>query len=192
MSSLDRADRRLLRRELHRSRSAPAVVVLVVIAIVSAWFAVECALRLLDRPALLARPGAVIDGAVAAVQDPTDLVVAIGAAALLLGLVLVVLALSPGRRSRHVLDDDRVLVIAEDAVIASALARTARTAAALGPDRAQAWVARRRAQVRLVPTAGVEVPETEVRTAVGDAVEHLRIQPPVRVSVSRSAQEKIA
>lgn len=185
----ERADRRIVRRALHRSRSVPAVIVLLALAVVAGWFAVECALALLDRPALLARPGAVVDLLTAPEPGTVTTVVAVTAA--VAGLVAVVLALSPGRHARHAIAAERVMVVADDGVIAGALARTARTTAALGPDRAQAWVSRRRAQVRVTPTAGVAVPVAEIERAVGAQVQAWSVTPPVQVAVSTTSTERL-
>lgn len=184
-----RADRRLVRRALHRSRSIPAALVLLVVAVVAGWFAVECALALLDRPALLARPGAVAD--LLAAPGPGTVTTAVAVVAGVAGLAAVALAVSPGRHARHAITAERVLVVTDDAVLAGALARTARTAAALGPDRARAWVSRRRAQVRVTPTAGVTVPIAEVRRAIGAQVDELGVTPPVRVAVSAATAERL-
>lgn len=195
MSTPASGDRRLLRRELHRSRSVPAVLVLTVVIAAAAWFAVECALRLLGRDALLARPGAIVDAAVEILTDPgpwwTWLYVAAGVTAVL-AVVLGWLAIAPGRRSRHVLDDERLLVVADDTVLAAALARTARTSARLGPDRTQAWVAKRTAKVTLVPTAGVPVEVPEVQASVSGALEGYRVSPTLNVEIRRSEKERVA
>ncbi len=188
----DRQSRRLLRRELHRSRSIPAAAVLVVVVLVAAWAAVECALVLLGREPLLARPGAVVDAAVSMTRTPSTLVAVTGGALVLLGIVLVGLALAPGRRSRHVVPDERLLVVVDDAVIASSLARTARTAASLGPDRTQAWVSRRRAQVRIEPTTGVALDIPAIRDAVADQVRTIGLDPTLAVRVSTSERERVA
>jgi hypothetical protein len=187
-----RADRRVLRRELHRSRSAPAVVVLVLLALGAVWFGVESVLALLGRPALLARPEDVPADAAAALGAPVAVLIGVAVVAAVLGVVALALAIGPGRRARHTVPHERLLVVVDDGVLASALARTARTAAALGPDRAQAWVSRRRAAVRLTPTAGVEVPVRDVEAAVTAQLEALGSVPALQARVVTSATGQVA
>lgn len=189
---LDPVVRRAARRSLHRSRSAPAVVALVVAAVLAVYLGTEAVLRLLDRPALLATPGALADAAVRVLQDPSPAVTAVGVALVVLGVVLLGLALAPGHRSRRAMAHERLAVVVDDAVLASALTRTATTVAGLQRGRAQTWLTRRRADVRLQPTSGVEPPLEQVRAAVAEQVRITAAVPPLRAEVRAAARGSVS
>lgn len=106
-----------------------------------------------------------------------------GAVLALLGLVLVVLALAPGRRGRHVIGTGGSAVVVDDAVIASALVRTAAGTAGISPDRAVAHVGRRSATVRITPVSGVPVDRDAVQRDVQAAAAGFDLTPAVRPRV---------
>jgi len=191
MSAAPRLVKRVVRRELHSSRSGAAVVVALLALLATAWIGTEAVLAALGRPALLLSPAAMAAGvrALPSVQ-PTPLVVA-GAVLALVGVVLLVLAVAPGRRARHVVPGTTPTVV-EDAVVASSLVRAAADAAGLDPDRAVAVVGRRSALVRVTPTSGIAVDRGEIEKAVADRAASLRLQPAIRTRVAVDRKGKIA
>ncbi|QNE44015.1 hypothetical protein F1C15_09515 [Frigoribacterium sp. NBH87] len=174
--------RRLVRRESRASRSASAVVVLVVAALAAAWLGTEAVLAALGRPALLASPVDVLGALTTALGEAPGLVVAAGVAAAVVGVVLVLLGLTAGHRGRHEITDERVAAVVDDTVLAASLARVARTAGRLGAGQVTVWVSRREARVELTPASGVTVDEQGVLAAVRSELESRPVQPALRVT----------
>jgi hypothetical protein len=176
--------RRLLRRETHVSRSG-AVVVAVLIALVLAAIAVFAgALVLLDQNVLGVDPRAVVDTALAA-PDGLDTTIVLGVAAIvaLVGLVLLLQGILPQRRPRHAMTSERLAVVVDDEVLASAAARAARSATRLGTDAAVGTVGRRTVDVVLRPAAGVDVPALAATEAVEREFEAIDALPPLAARV---------
>ena len=122
--------RRLARRELHSPRSTAAILLAVLLVLVALWIAVETVLALIGVRPLLVAPGE-IPGAAASLPTTQPVILGVaGALVLLLGVILIGIALGPGRRHRHLLSTGRVLAVVDDEVIASALAQRASTTAA--------------------------------------------------------------
>lgn len=187
MSSLNR---RILRRETHSSRSGATVVVLVVLALVAAYVGVEAVYAALGRKPLLFSPLDVLGSLLTAATTQGGLVIAAGIVTGLLGLVLLVIALTPGRRGRHTLDDPRLAVVVDDQVVAASLARTTRVAAALAPGQVSAWVSRREARVTITPASGALADIEAVQAAASDELAAVGYRPAVTadVRVTRSGK----
>ncbi|MBT1623384.1 hypothetical protein KK101_11870 [Curtobacterium flaccumfaciens pv. oortii] len=161
--------RRLLRRETHVSRSSAVVIAMLITLVLAAAAVFAGALVLLDQNVLGVDPRAVVDAALAAPDGlDTTLVVGIAAIVALVGLVFLLQGLLPQRRPRHAMASDRLAVVVDDEVLASAAARAARSVTRLGPDAAVGTVGRRTVEVVLRPAAGVDVPAV----AATEAVEH--------------------
>lgn len=157
-----RQQRVFARRMIHRSRSTAVVVTLSAVALVAAWAGVEEVLRMLGPTGLALSPQSVV----AAVVASPALAALTAAALAVVGLVLVVIAVTPGRRGRRVLADDRALIIADDAVLAGAISRSAATAARVPPGQTRTALGRRRADVSVVPLSGYPVSGEAVDAAV--------------------------
>ncbi|MBF4606125.1 hypothetical protein [Curtobacterium sp. VKM Ac-1393] len=159
--------RRLLRRETHASRSGAVVVAMLIALVLAATAVFAGALVLLDQNVLGVDPRAVVDAALAAPDGlDTTLVVGIAAIVALVGLVLLLQGVLPQRRPRHAMASDRLAVVVDDEVLASAAARAARSPTRLGPDAAVGTVGRRTVEVVLRPAAGVDVPVVAATEAV--------------------------
>ncbi len=124
-----RVYRRVIRRETHSPRSAAAIVIAALVVVAFAWAATEAVLLLLDRPSLLVAPSDALRALVRLDRIDGPLLVAAGVPLVLIGAVLVVVAVTPGRRARHHRMTARSAIVVDDRVIASALAG----AAAYGP-----------------------------------------------------------
>ncbi|MGN8051097.1 hypothetical protein ACTJKO_15560 [Curtobacterium sp. 22159] len=188
----DRVYRRILRRETNASRSGAVVVAMLVTLVVAAAAVFAAALVLLDQRVLGIDPRDLVDAARRAPRGlDTTVVVGIGAIIAVVGLVFLAQALLPQRRPRHVMSSERLAVVVDDEVLASAAARAARSATRLGPDAAVGTVGRRTVDVVLRPAAGVDVPAVAATEAVqaelaaidpGPAVTaRVRVQPTGRV-----------
>ncbi|MDO9397170.1 MAG: DUF6286 domain-containing protein [Herbiconiux sp.] len=175
--------RRIGRRETHSPRSLPAIVLAVALILVLAWIGTEIVIALLGAPALLVAPVDMFTSAVNLVEAPAGIVAAAGIVVALIGLVLVIVAVSPGRRARHRIESSRTVVVVDNEVIASALARHASVAGDVDPDNATVSVSHRRADVHLTPTSGIPVDEAAVNDGVARQLESYGLKPGVRASV---------
>ncbi len=171
--------RRLVRRELHHSRSSAVVVALVLVILAAAYVGTETVLAMIGRPALLLTP----DALVGAVAKTAVWSIPAAVALAVLGLIAIISALSSGRRSRHRLADDRLAVVVDDDVLAGALSRRVATAGSVTRDQARTEVAPRRAVVRVVPNSGYAIDHETVSTAARDAAAELAPIPRLRTRV---------
>jgi hypothetical protein len=182
------AYRRILRRETHSSRSGATIVVLSLLAIVAAYVGVEAVYAGLGLKPLLFSPTDVLAALATASTTQAGIVIGAGVVSALLGIVLIVIALAPGRRGRHTIDDPRVAVVVDDQVIAASLARRARLAGGLASGQVSAWVSRRSAQVTVTPASGASTDESAVLEAARDDLDTIgyrpAVTPQVRVSTS--------
>ena len=177
--------RRVLRRETHSPRAALAVFAAVLLILAFAWIGTESVLELLGRPPLLVSPG---EALLAANNLPTAVItpaiVGAGVVAAIVGLVFVAFAVLPGRRARHTGVVGRTAVVVDNAVIASALARTASNAANIDPDQVTVTIGHRTADVRVRPTSGFSVNEAAIASAVEQQLDDLELTPSVRSKVT--------
>jgi hypothetical protein len=172
--------RRLVRRSLHRSRSAAIIVALVAVSLAAAYVGTEATLAALGLGPLLVTPDAVL----ASVENPGQIELIIAGAAALVGLVLIVLALVPGRRGRHQVASDRLAVVVDDAVLAGALSRVVRREAAVAESRVRTMVSARRGSVAVTPTSGVPLNAAALTASARDYLDALELSPAVRANVS--------
>lgn len=180
----DRVHRRVLRRETTASRSGTVVVAMLLVVLLAAVVVVAASAVLLGQRVLGVDPRAVVD---AAAQAPggldTTVVVTVGAVVAVLGLTLLLQGLLPKRLPRHTMPSERLAVVVDDEVLASAVARAARSATRLGPDAAVGTVGRRTADVVLRPAAGVDVPVLDATDAVQRELDAVAAQPSVTAHV---------
>jgi hypothetical protein len=108
-----------------------------------------------------------------------------------IGLVLIIAAIAPGRRARHLLQSERTVVVVDNEVIASALARHSSVAGSVDPDNASVSVSHRHAAVHLTPTSGIPVDRDAVTGEVARQLESYRLTPPVRARVRISENGRI-
>lgn len=180
------AYRRILRRETHSSRSGAAVIVLIALVIVSAWVGIESVYAGLGLKALLFSPLDSLATLVTASTHQGGLVIAVGIVTGIVGVILVIIGLTPGRRGRHTIDDPRVAVVVDDQVVAASLARRARLAGSLAPGQVNAWVSRTSARITITPASGARADDESVLAAAREELDEGRykpaITPHVRVS----------
>jgi len=177
--------RRILRRETHSSRSTIAITLAVALVVVFAWIGTESVLALLSQPALLVAPR---DALTAITSLPSDVapaaIIAVGSIVAVVGLVIAVFALAPGRRARHTGEVTRTAVVVDNAVIASALARTASYTANVDPDQVIVTIGHRTAEVFVQPSSGFSIDKAEIIEAVNQQIDAFALVPALRAKVT--------
>ncbi len=178
--------RRLIRRESFKSRSLAVSIALGVLILGAAYLGTEAVLELIGAAPLLLS----ISATTAAVlgDDPLVWMLPAAAGALLIGIILIVLALTPGSRRRHRLDSDRVALLVDDDVLAGAVSRRAAATARINRDQVSTSVSARAARVTVRPSSGFPVSQAEVQQSADELVTALAPKPPVRISVAVSSQ----
>ncbi|MBO1740622.1 hypothetical protein [Leifsonia sp. TF02-11] len=159
------------RREAHSPRSSAAIAVALVLFATVVWLGTEAVLSLLGLRPILIAPRSLATLMASASGAPAWLLVAVSVVAAIVGVTLLALAVLPGRRPRRPLRAEHAAVIADDAMMASALARRAAVAAAVAPDAVTVSLGRRSCTVRIVPVSGRRVDREAVRRAVADEFE---------------------
>ncbi|WP_436056500.1 hypothetical protein [Arthrobacter sp. LjRoot78] len=181
--------RRILDRETRSSRAGVAGIAAVLVIILCGYGLLEAAVRAIGQPPWLIDPQTAAERIIALPQGiPPLLLGAIGAVTAMAGLFFFLNAVLPGRRARHLLPDRRAGVVADDEVIASALARRARLAANVTQEQVMVVVSQRQVIVNVRPTSGVPVSENAVLAAVLDELRDMAPEPmpEVRVNVATS------
>ncbi|WP_104167203.1 DUF6286 domain-containing protein [Arthrobacter sp. SX1312] len=175
---------RLVRRELHSSRAAASVVTAALLIVGCLVLLFEAVLQavgdepfLLDLDAAAAWLGALPDGV------PASLLGAGSVLLLVIGLLLVLLAVLPGRQARYAIPNGRAAVVVDAEVVASSLARRARIAAGVGPEQVLVTVGRTLVRVQVRPTSGIPVDAEAVRAAVADDLRRSSVDPEPRIAV---------
>lgn len=184
MTSEQAAYRRVLRRETHPSRTAPAVMAASVAIVVLLALVIGAVWGLVDQ-SIGRAVSAWLDQAVPAVSRQGLLVVG-GIVGMLLALVLLALAVLPGRRARRARTTERLAVLVDDGVLADAVADA--VALRCGIDRRQVstTLGRSRVLVRITPTSGIRVDEAIAAEAASETVSALgfTVTPRVLVAVN--------
>ena len=183
---------RLARRETRSSRTVASVVTAVVLILILVWLGTEAVLASSGQRPLLAAPARMAEWLVhlPAATLPWGLVAA-GAGLALLGLLLVVLAVSPGTRPRRIMASDRAALVVDDDVLAAAIDRAARKAGALLPEQVSSRIRRRRIEVRIRPIPGGGVDEPAVRAAVEQVLASSALQPEPKLDIIVSDRGKV-
>lgn len=183
MSDTTALYRRIRRRETRSSRSSLAIVLAVLIILGCVWAIVELVLAAIGQPALIVTIPDVARALAGLPTLPSSILIAVGAAGGILGIALVIAALTPGWRARHLVETERSAAIVADEVVASAVARHAANAGDIDPDNVRVSVSRRRAIVRMTPASGRTVDRSLVQSVVEEQLESYRLRPTVRARV---------
>ncbi|MEJ6489166.1 DNA/RNA endonuclease G [Leucobacter sp. USCH14] len=182
-----------VRRETHSPRTVAAVAVLVVLAAAAVFVGIEIVRWLTGLGPLLVTPG---DGLNALAQlpdaEPQGAVVAGGAIAALLGLVLVWLAIGPGRRPRHALSGHPIAVVCDNGVLASAIAEQLRRSLDLAPGAVVVGVGSRSIDVTVRPAPGQNIEKDRVRALAAEEIDRYELSPGVKVHarIAKPADEE--
>ncbi|MBO0982199.1 hypothetical protein, partial [Microbacterium sp. SD291] len=182
MTAEDHGYRRVLRRETHASRTVAAVVVASVItllllatAAVAVWLLVDVSAR--------EEVGSRFAAAQPRGWDDVTLIV-VGSIAVVLALLLIGLALLPGRRARRARIADRLALLIDDGVLADAVADAVAGDVGTAPWQVSATMARRAVIVRITPTSGVPVDRAVAAGAATDVLSGIGFPAAPRVIVS--------
>ncbi|PZF58205.1 hypothetical protein DEJ23_04745 [Curtobacterium sp. MCSS17_008] len=176
-------ERRLRRRSIHRSRSTAIALTLVVVALAAAWIGTEAVLEAVGQGPLLADPQMVVDAALRPDGASTAVAATTAAALVVLGIVLIVLACTPGRRHRSAVDHDRGAVVVDTRILASTAAHAAARAAGVPETNTSASARGHRTDVRVAPLSGVPVDQAAVERAVRERLGRLGGKHGTRVTV---------
>jgi Family of unknown function (DUF6286) len=185
----DTGIRTILRRETRSSRATAAGIAAVLVIAACVYGLLESALRAIGQPPWLVDPETAAQRLVELPAGISPLLLGvIGAVVATAGLVFLLNAVLPGRRARHLLDDPRLAVVVDDEVIASALARRARSAANVTQEQVMVVVSQRLVVVNVRPTSGVPVQEQRVQSAVEDELRAMAPSPmpAIRVNIAVS------
>jgi hypothetical protein len=119
---------------------------------------------------------------------PPSLLVPAGLLVFVVGLVLFLAGVLPGRRARYAVPNARTAVVVDAEILASSLARRARLTAGVGPEQVLVTVGRRLVEVSVRPTSGIPVNADEVRAAVEGELRGTVAEPfpAVRVTIAPS------
>jgi len=176
--------RRVVRRETHSPRTVAMIVAVVLVILALVYVGVEIVLNLLGQPALLLGPAASLAWVVGLPTEvPAGASIAIGAVIAVLGVVLVLLAITPGRLSKQHLMLGDSAVVADNGVIASALAQRISDDSGLPRDQVRVGVGHRVVDVTVSPAVGVPLDEARVRSVVDSELESYRLAARKRTSV---------
>ncbi|MGW9157015.1 hypothetical protein [Microbacterium sp. NPDC055665] len=173
--------RRVLRRETYTSRTAAAMVVasigaLLLIALLAGavWWLVDGGFR----DAAASR----LEGISVGVQQPAVLF-GIGGVLTVLAVVLLALALLPGRRARRARITERTALLVDDGVIADSITAAVARRAGVDRGRVAVFVGRRTVEVRITPTSGVFVRVADAEDAANDILAGLGFSATPRVVI---------
>ncbi|MGP0222324.1 MULTISPECIES: DUF6286 domain-containing protein [unclassified Paenarthrobacter] len=185
----DAAMSRILSRETHSSRAGAAGIAAVLVIIVCVYALLESVVRAIGQPPWLVDPGTAAERIIALPAGISPLLLgASGAVIAMVGLFFLLQAVLPGKRARHLLRDARTAVVVDDEVLASALARRARTAANVTQEQVMVVVSQQQVIVNVRPTSGIRVSREAILTAVQAELEEMSPvpMPTVRVNLATS------
>lgn len=188
--------RRVVRRETHSPRSVAFAVVVVVGIVLALYVAVELILALASQTPLLVRPMTALEWLAGLPGNaPVAAAVAGGVVVAAVGLWLVILAISPGRLSKHEVDAGGRVAVIDNGVLASALAQRVSDETGIARDRVTVGVAHRSVDVSVRPGAGIPIEKSQVASFAEAEVASLKLARPVRtrVRIERTDdEEKVA
>ncbi|WP_144830725.1 DUF6286 domain-containing protein [Microbacterium sp. BH-3-3-3] len=173
--------RTVVRRETHSPRTVAMLIVVVLLLLALAYAAVEIILHLAGAQPLLVGPGEALNALVAAPTAlmPVAFIVA-GVVLAILGLIVLILALKPGRLSRHEMEWGDRAVVVDNGVVASALAQHLSNESGIARDDIVVGVAHRAVDVTVRPPVGIPVDEAQLRRIVDEEVAAYKLTPAVR------------
>lgn len=173
--------RTVVRRETHSPRTVAMLVVVVLLLLALAYAAVEIILDLSGAQPLLVAPGEALNAVVAAPTALMPVAFIVGGIVLaIVGLIVLVLGLKPGRLSRHEMSWGERAVVVDNGVVASALAQHLSNESGISRDDIVVGVAHRSVDVTVRPPVGIPVDEAQLRHIVDEEVTSYKLSPAVR------------
>jgi len=173
--------KRVVRRETHSARSAATVIVLGLVGVASIYVGAEIVLHLLGAAPLLVAPGGALTWLREMPDHSNGMIVTGGLVTIVVGVVLLWLALGPGRRPKHELAHSSHAVIVDNGVIASSIAERVRRELDLSKGAVVVGVGHRSADVSVRPEPGQAVDKNQVRVVAEAALDDYRLSPAVKV-----------
>lgn len=175
---------RLVRRELHSSRAVASVVTGIFLIAGCLLLLFEAVLKAVgDEPFLIDLDAAAATAGALPAGVPAWLLGAASVLLLIVGGLLFLLAVLPGRRARYTVPNERAAVVVDAEVVASSLARRARVAAGVAPEQVLVTVGWTSVTVQIRPTSGIPVDADAVRAAVADDLRRSSVEPEPRVII---------
>ena len=176
--------RRVVRRETHSPRTVAMFVAVILLVLALAYIGLEIVLSLAAQPALLLGPAAAGGWLVGLpTAQPAGLVIAGSVVLALIGFIFVVLALTPGRLSKHTLESGDRAVVVDNGVIASALAQHLSEETGLARESITVGVGHRSVDVTVRPGVGIPLDKNEVQSAAEAELQTYRLTRGVRTRV---------
>ena len=176
--------RTVVRRETHSPRTVAMLVVVVLLLLALAYAAVEIILDLSGAQPLLVAPGEALNAVVAAPTALMPVAFVVGGVVLaIVGLIVLVLSLKPGRLSRHEMSWGERAVVVDNGVVASALAQHLSNESGIAREDIVVGVAHRSVDVTVRPPVGIPVDEAQLRRIVDEEVTSYKLSPAVRTNL---------
>ncbi|WP_454113986.1 DUF6286 domain-containing protein [Microbacterium maritypicum] len=185
--------RRVIRRETHSPRTVAMFVAVILLILALAYIGLEIVLSLAAQPALLLGPAAAGGWLIGLpTAQPAGLVIAGSVVLALIGVIFIVLAITPGRLSKHVLDGGGRAVVVDNGVIASALAQHLAEETGLARDSITVGVGHRTVNVTVRPGIGIPLDKADVASAAEAELQTYRLAHRVRtrVRIERPAEKE--
>ncbi|GEC76034.1 MULTISPECIES: DUF6286 domain-containing protein [Microbacterium] len=185
--------RRVIRRETHSPRTVAMFVAVILLILALAYIGLEIVLSLAAQPALLLGPAAAGGWLIGLpTAQPAGLVIAGSVVLALIGVIFIVLAITPGRLSKHVLDGGGRAVVVDNGVIASALAQHLAEETGLARDSITVGVGHRTVDVTVRPGIGIPLDKADVASAAEAELQTYRLAHRVRtrVRIERPAEKE--
>lgn len=179
---------RVVRRELSSSRAILSGIAAFIITVLAIYALLETGLRIANQRAWLIDPQTALDRLAQLPQGTNPVLLGlIGAVLLLLGLIFLLNGILTSRRARHVLADERIAVVVDDEVIASALARRARLTSGVTQEQVVVVVSKRTVVVNVRPTSGVPLDGDGIKSAIETELQAMQPVPMPQVRVNITA-----
>ena len=178
--------KRIVRRETHSSRAGIAITLAVLLIVALAWIGTEAVLEAVGTAPLLLAPTDLVGSTLDAASAPVGVLTAVAVVVALIGLVLIVVSLAPGRRGRRGGTAERTVAVVDDRVIARSLARTASYAGDVDPSQVSVSVGKRSALIEVTRTSGRQTDVRSIDEAVRDELDAYDFSPALRHKVKLS------
>jgi len=194
VTTTDSTFRRIVRRETHSPRTVATVIVVAILILALSYAAVEIVLALASQPPLLVTPAEAWAWVIALpTLQPSSAVIAGGVVLALFGVLLMVLALKPGRLPRHEMAWNGRVVVVDNGVIASALAERVSDETGVAREDITVGVGHRTVDVTVTPGPGVPFDSAPVKQLVEEEIRIFELTQPMntRVHVSRARESDL-
>lgn len=174
------AFRRILRRETHSPRTVAMIVAALVLILALVYVGIEIVLSLLAQPALLLGPAAAAGWVIGLpTAQPSGLVITGGVVVALIGLIFLILGVTPGRLPKHQMSIEGRAAVVDNGVIASSLAQRISEETGIGRGEITVGVSHRTADVTIRSGFGDEYDPAPITQVVQAELERYSLVPPV-------------